>query len=94
MQKRTERASESAASLAARILAAYSNGNVIDLPREIARTQFPPQCASRIDTCEAEKRELLAGAVESLNSPRPERVRAAIHLLEHLAKDAVIVLAV
>ena len=93
MQKRLECADETATSLAAKVLAAYRSGCQSDLRREIARTQAVPQDIRGDDAFESEKRDLLSGAVESLASSRPERVRAALHVLDHLAKDAIIVLA-
>ncbi len=56
-----------------------------------------PRGAVRVDagsdpgsTLEAEKMEVLIGALESLESTRPERVDAARQLLEHLAKGQVL----
>jgi hypothetical protein len=37
------------------------------------------------DTYEAERAEILIGAIEMLACSRPERVNAALSLLEHLA---------
>ncbi len=92
MENQTRCEHENATSVAARILAAYRTGSDADLRRELARTQMLPRSMRESDAFEAEKRELLNGVIESLDSPRPERVSAAIQLLEHLAKDAVIVL--
>ena len=41
--------------------------------------------SSILDTCESEKREVLEGALECLESLPHARVGAALRLLEHLA---------
>ena len=74
-----------AGSVAAEILSGWSNGAQRVLWREtpiaqgLARQTPPPS------TFEAERIDVLLGAIESLESAAPERVRAALYILKHLA---------
>ncbi len=85
MRNRCQATPEDAASLAAQILKAHLTGG--ETPRGAVRVDAGSDPGS---TLEAEKMEVLIGALESLESTRPERVDAARQLLEHLAKGQVL----
>jgi hypothetical protein len=74
-----------AASVAKRVLAAHRAGELTGL-RQVFHTQALVHGMTEKDTGEAEKMELLMGAIESLESSGPEQSQAAIHLLEQLAR--------
>ncbi|MBZ5610082.1 MAG: hypothetical protein LAP38_17605 [Acidobacteriia bacterium] len=85
MGKRCRTGREDVASLATLALAAHRAGRKAELRKEVARTEA---LARDMDACEAEKMDVLMGAIESLECSRPEPVLAALHLLEHLAQGA------
>lgn len=80
---------ESVTDLAGRILTAWKDGEAVALQEELHRAANVP--VSDLDSFEMERLELLEGIVQSLAAeaaPRDSRecqVRAALHLLEHLA---------
>jgi len=74
-----------AGSVAARVLFEWTSGPKKGLGSELARaqelaSQFPP-----LSTLETERIEVLLGAIEFLESNQPERVEAALYILEQLA---------
>jgi hypothetical protein len=76
-----------AANVAKRVLAAHRAGELPGL-RQVFHTQALVHGMTEKDTCEAEKMELLMGAIESLESSGAEQSEAAVRLLEHLSKGA------
>jgi hypothetical protein len=74
-----------AASIATRVLAAWKSGHKGACAKELARALELCRSLHPPETLEAERLEILTGAIESLGASRPEQVQAAIHLLEHLA---------
>ena len=79
MGKQDQGARPDVAALARQVLAAHREG-------QDASDTITFRCELYChDAFEAEKMDVLSSAVESLKASRPERVRAAIHLLEHLA---------
>ena len=73
------------ASIATRVLAAWKSGHMQACPKELARAQELCKSLHPLETLEAERLEVLIGAIDSLGASRPEQVQAAIYLLEHLA---------
>ena len=76
---------QNVASVAGRVLFAFKHQPDQGLRAEVARAQRFFDTTRRLDELEAEKLDVLRGAIESLDCPRPEKVRAAVYLLEHLA---------
>ena len=87
-----KRASESAALLARRILAAWKLGPETVLPGTVLEEELDyatnASVLNRRDTLEMEKMELVEGAAETLRNGRRGQVRAAVLVLEHLAATA------
>ena len=76
-------ATETAASLASRILAAWKQGPQTDLVRELDyAVQMMPM--RHPDTLEMERMEVLEGAARSLRGGQQGQVRAAVQILEQL----------
>ncbi len=77
---------ESAAQIAGRILVAWHSGQSVEFENQVeCYNGFQYQSCS-LDTCESERMEALEGALECLRSFPQARVRAAIQVLEHLAR--------
>jgi len=74
-----------AASLAAQLLTEWTSWPKSMLRRELAQFHELASQAPASSSLEAERIEVLLGAIESLESHRPERVQAGVYLLEHLA---------
>jgi len=81
-------APETAAHLAGRILVAWKSGPEGVLERELAYAAGAA-ALDRRDTLEMEKMDLLEGAAESLRCGRQGQIRAAVRVLEHLARTGV-----
>ena len=76
--------------LAERILKAVRANEEISPAQELREFgQLVASCTS-MNTSEAERLEVLMGAIEGLLSRVPERVTAAIGLLEHLVSGALL----
>jgi hypothetical protein len=80
--------SQHVAQVAARVLFAYKYRPTRRLREEMAQAKRFSHRIDGLDELESERLDVLRGAIESLDGARPEQVRAAVHLLEHLAKQA------
>ncbi len=76
------------ASIAGRVLVACKSGHDAGLFHEVARARSFTTRTQRFDTLEAERMDVLAGALESLAGARPDGVQAAMYVLEHLASQS------
>ena len=74
-----------AGSIAARVLSVWRSRPEGGLRKELELTQDLAGHGPNPSTYETERMEVLLGAIESLGSSRPERVRAALYVIEHLA---------
>ncbi len=74
-----------AASLAAQLIEEWPSWPKSALRRELAQFQELASQVPPSSSLEAERIEVFLGATDSLDSDRPERVQAALYLLEHLA---------
>jgi hypothetical protein len=73
------------ASIANHVLVEWKSGRGSTCSEELERAQQLAGDLRAPDTYEAERAEILIGAIEMLACSRPERVNAALSLLEHLA---------
>lgn len=74
-----------AGSVAARILVEWKESPKNELRNELAWTYEMASLLPLRSTLEMERMEVLEGAIESLQSNRPERIKAALYVLNHLA---------
>jgi hypothetical protein len=74
-----------AGTIAARILSVWRSLPEGGLRKELECTQELASNAASASTLETERIDVLLGAIESLGSNRPEQVRAALYVIEHLA---------
>lgn len=74
-----------AGDIAARVLSEWKSQPKGALRRELARVQELARQVPPSSSLEMEKIEVLLGAIESLQSDKPERIQAALYVLEHLA---------
>ncbi|HLG96577.1 MAG TPA: hypothetical protein VKX49_09745 [Bryobacteraceae bacterium] len=79
---------QNVAAVASRVLFAYKYRPTRRLREEVAHARRFFHKTQGLDELETERLDVLRGAIESLDGPRPEQVRAAIHLLEHLAHQS------
>ena len=75
---------ENVASIARRVLAGCKNKERAGMQRELDQARRFTR-DKHLDALEAERMEVLLGALESLECARPEQVKAALYLLRHLA---------
>jgi len=76
---------QDAGSIAARVLSGWRSLPKSGLRKELAWSQELAGQVPPPNSLESERIEVLQGAIESLRSDRPERVQAALYILEHLA---------
>jgi hypothetical protein len=74
-----------AGSIAARVLSLWRSLPEGGLRKELELSQDLASQAPKPSTYETERMDVLLGAIEGLGSSRPERVRAALYVIEHLA---------
>jgi|HubBroStandDraft_1064217.scaffolds.fasta_scaffold237312_2 hypothetical protein len=74
-----------AGSIAARVLSVWRSQPEGGLRKELELSQDLASQAPKPSTYETERMDVLLGAIEGLGSSRPERVRAALYVIEHLA---------
>jgi hypothetical protein len=72
-------------SVARGVLHAFERGEAADHQRALAQAGLFVNRSARWDACEAERFDVLRGALEALEGPGPERIQAGLYLLEHLA---------
>jgi len=86
MTKRQRTSPVAATRIAGRILVAWKAGQELNLEEEFDRvTSLSVQ---GLNSLEMERMELLGGIMQALRAAHPDRNRAAIRLLEHLAAES------
>jgi hypothetical protein len=86
MRKSDAPSKDSVESIAGTIVEAWRDRHAGDLARQVAAAKICMRTSGAGDTFQMEKMELLDGALELVQSARPEQVEAAIKVLEHLAQ--------
>jgi hypothetical protein len=79
---------EDAGSMAAGVLSGWISLPKSGLRRELSRIEELARRVAPPSTLEMERIDVLLGAIECLQSERSERARAALSVLEHLAKKS------
>ncbi len=72
-------------SVARGVLQAFERGEAADHQTALAQAGLFVHRSARWDACEAERLDVLRGALEALDGPKAERIQAGLYLLEHLA---------
>ncbi len=76
-----------AASIASHALYALRRGDAAGHQEALARAERLALQSTVLDASDAERIEVLHGALQALTGPRQEQIQAGIYLLEHLASS-------
>jgi len=79
------RAQPDAASIASHALCALRRAGASDRDEALAKAERQAYELAVLDAGDAERIEVLHGALQALAGPRQDQVQAGIYLLEHLA---------
>ena len=86
MRKSDTASKDSVESIAGTIVEAWRDRHAGDLAKQVLAAKTCMRSSVAGDTFHMEKMELLDGALELVQSTRPEQVEAAINVLKHLAQ--------
>lgn len=82
------RAQPDAASIASHALRAFRRAGASDREEALAKAERQANELAVLDASDAERVEVLHGALRALAGPRQDQIQAGIYLLEHLASCA------